>query len=387
MSMNNKQRWMGGVVLLGGGVLLAALLVKGTQELKHKATPSAQTTIAQQQKTTQKTGNMQPLQPLTVDVETEKRLLEEQKRSRERAVAEQEARTQQYLQQQQQAEADAARKAAEEYAEINKRRTGQDNSDSIPPEVKPDSKNKTADQQHQVDSTAKKKLADDETAKHQAAVDAKKKADADAKKQADLEAKKQAEREARKKAEADAQKKADEEAHHRAVAKRKAELEAQKKADAEEKRQADAEEKRKADAEEKRRADAAETKHKKALEAKHKAALDAKKKADDDQDTEIKKKDKKADADKARDLLEGKKKWMVQVALAANQANADATVSRLRAKGYKVMTSQTSKGIRVMVGPAKDRETADTARRKIQADGSLGMKSAWIIDWVPLDQR
>jgi hypothetical protein len=26
MSMNNKQRWMGGVVLLGGGVLLAALL-------------------------------------------------------------------------------------------------------------------------------------------------------------------------------------------------------------------------------------------------------------------------------------------------------------------------------------------------------------------------
>jgi fructose-specific component phosphotransferase system IIB-like protein len=80
-------------------------------------------------------------------------------------------------------------------------------------------------------------------------------------------------------------------------------------------------------------------------------------------------------------LLEGKKKWMVQVSLAANQANADATVSKLRAKGYKVVTSPTSKGIRVMVGPAKDRETADTARRKIQADSSLGMKSAWIIDW------
>lgn len=382
MSMNNKQRWMGGVVLLGGGVLLAALLVKGTQELKHKqATPSAQTT-AQQQKTMQKAGNMQALQPLTVDVETEKRLLEEQKRSRERAVAEQEARTQQYLQQQQQAEADAARKAAEEYAEINKRRTGQGDSDNIPPEVKPDSKNKTTDQQHQVDSTAKKKLADDEAAKHQAAVDAKKKADAEAKRQADLEAKKQAEREARKKAEADEQKKADEEAHRRAVAKKKAELEAQKKADAEEKRQADAEEKRKAEA--------AEAKHKKALEAKNKAALDAKKKADDDdQDVGTKKKvsKKQADADKARDLLEGKKKWMVQVSLAANQANADATVSKLRAKGYKVVTSPTSKGIRVMVGPAKDRETADTARRKIQADSSLGMKSAWIIDWVPLDQR
>lgn len=290
MSMNSKQRWMGGVVLLGGGVLLAALLMKGTQELQHKqAAPLTQTATAQQ-KNTQKSGDMQALQPLTVDVETEKRLLEEQKRARERAVAEQEARTQQYLQQQQQAEADAARKAAEEYAEINKRRTGQDSSDNIPPEVKPDGK--IVDQQHQADSDVKKKRADDEAAKHKAVVEAKKKAEADAK--------------AKKQADADAKKSTSK---------------------------------------------------------------------------------KQADADKARDLLEGKKKWMVQVSLAANQANADATVSKLRAKGYKVVTSPTSKGIRVMVGPAKDRETADTARRKIQADSSLGMKSAWVIDWVPLDQR
>lgn len=290
MSMNSKQRWMGGVVLLGGGVLLAALLMKGTQELQHKqAAPLTQTATAQQ-KNTQKSGDMQALQPLTVDVETEKRLLEEQKRARERAVAEQEAKTQQYLQQQQQAEADAARKAAEEYAEINKRRTGQDSSDNIPPEVKPDGK--IVDQQHQADSDVKKKRADDEAAKHKAVVEAKKKAEADAK--------------AKKQADADAKKSTSK---------------------------------------------------------------------------------KQADADKARDLLEGKKKWMVQVSLAANQANADATVSKLRAKGYKVVTSPTSKGIRVMVGPAKDRETADTARRKIQADSSLGMKSAWVIDWVPLDQR
>ena len=359
MSMNNKQRWMGGVVLLGGGVLLAALLVKGTQELQHKqASHSAQAETAQQQKNAQKSGTMQALQPLTVDVETEKRLLEEQKRGRERAVAEQEARTQQYLQQQQQVEAEAARKAADEYAALNKHRAGQDSSDNIPPaEVKTDSKTAT-DAQHSADSTAKKKLADDEAAKHQASVDAKKKADAEAKRQADLEAKKQAELDAKKQAEDD---------RREAAAKKKAELEAQKKADAEAKRKADAEAKRKAEAEEKRKADA---------DAKHQAALDAKKKEA-----------KKEDADKARDLLEGKKKWMVQVSLAANQANADATVSKLRAKGYKVVTSPTSKGIRIMVGPSKDREGADTARRKIQSDASLGMKSAWVIDWVPLDQR
>lgn len=358
MSMNSKQRWMGGVVLLGGGVLLAALLMKGTQELQHKqAAPLTQTATAQQ-KNTQKSGDMQALQPLTVDVETEKRLLEEQKRARERAVAEQEARTQQYLQQQQQAEADAARKAAEEYAEINKRRTGQDSSDNIPPEVKPDGK--IVDQQHQVDSDVKKKHADDEAAKHKVAVDAKKKADAEAKRQADLEAKKQAN--------ADAKKQADEDARHEAAAKKKAELEAQKKADAEQKRKADA-----------------EAKHKAVVEAKKKAEAEAKKQADADAKKSTSKK--QADADKARDLLEGKKKWMVQVSLAANQANADATVAKLRAKGYKVVTSPTSKGIRIMVGPSKDRDGADTARRKIQGDASLGMKSAWVIDWVPLDQR
>ena len=97
---------------------------------------------------------------------------------------------------------------------------------------------------------------------------------------------------------------------------------------------------------------------------------------------------KKAEAEKARDLLEhGDKQWMVQVALAANEANADALAAKLRAKGYKVTKSPTSKGVRIMVGPSKDRDTADAARKKITSDASLGMKSAWVIDWVPLDKR
>lgn len=50
----------------------------------------------------------------------------------------------------------------------------------------------------------------------------------------------------------------------------------------------------------------------------------------------------------------------------------------------KLPKSPTSKGIRIMVGPAKNREVADSARKKITSDASLGMKSAWVIDWVPL---
>ena len=337
--MNNKQRWMGGVVLLGGGVLLAALLLKGNEEIKQvEVQPPASTSPKTQTKPKQETeGQMVQLQPLAVDVETEKRLLEEQRRSREKAVAEQEARAAEFLAMQQQAEADAARKAAAEYAAINARRTAaQESSDNIPPELVGEAKAKSQ-QTNVVNKTT-------DTSK----IDADKKA-AEAKRQAEADKKAT---EAKRQAEAD--KKATE-------AKRQAE--ADKKA-AEAKRQAEAD--------------------KKAVEAKHKAeadkkASDAKRKAEAD---------KKADAEKARELLEnGDKKWMVQVALAANQANADSVVSKLRAKGYKVTTSQTSKGIRIMVGPAKDRDTADAARKKITSDSSLNMKSAWVIDWVPLDQR
>ena len=348
MSMNNKQRWMGGVVLLGGGVLLAALLLKGNQEIEQAQqkiqAPVPETEQAPKMAQPAQDSEMVSLQAIAVDVETEKRLLEEQRRSREKAVAEQEARAAEFLKMQQQAEAAAARKAAEEYAAINAHRAQQDSSDNIPPELVED-------------ETAKQRLAEE---KHKLAqkqqAEAEKKAEADKQLAAD-------------KRKAEAEKKATEE-------KRKAE--AEKKA-AEEKRKAEAEKKAAAD---KRKAEA----EKKAAEEKRKAEAE-KKAAEEKRKAEAEKK-RKADAEKARELMEnGDKKWMVQVALAANQANADAVVSKLRAKGYKVTTSQTTKGIRIMVGPAKDRDVADAARKKISSDESLNMKGAWVIDWVPLEQR
>ena len=319
MSMNNKQRWMGGVVLLGGGVLLAALLFKGNEEIEQDKTQTTVTHPIPKTETQPKIaqpaqeGEMVSLQPLAVDVETEKRLLDEQKRAREKAVAEQEARAAEFLKMQQEAEAAAARKAAEEYAAINARRTAaQESSDNIPPE-----------------------LVEDDQAKAQRFAEEKRK----------LEEKKKAEQQKVEQQKTDAEKK---------LAEDKRKAEADKKAE---------EDKRKAEADKKAAAE----------EKKRKTEEDAKK---------------KAEAEKARQLLEnGDKNWMVQVALAANQANADTVVSKLRAKGYKVTTSPTSKGIRIMVGPSKDRDTADAARKKITSDESLGMKSAWVIDWVPLDQR
>lgn len=243
---------------------------------------------------------------------------------------------------QQQAEADAARKAAEEYAALNAARTGaQQSSDNIPPELVEDEK---AKQKRLAEEklTAQKKL-DQQKAQQQSEADKKLSAEnlkAEALRKADQE------RKAREKA---------------AEEKKLREVEAQRKLEAQ----------RKADQERQATAKAAEEKKLREAEAKRKE--DAKK---------------KAEADKARDLLEnGDKQWMVQVALAANAANADSVISKLKAKGYKVVQSPTSKGIRIMVGPAKSRDLADVTRKKITTDASLNMKSAWVIDWVPLDRR
>lgn len=328
---------MGSVVLLGGGVLLAALLLKGKEEIHQKQVQMPPANQIQ----TNSTGETVHLQPLTVDVETEKRLLEEQRRARERAVAEQESKTAEFLRRQQEAEAAAARKAAEEYAEINAKRNGMQQAD-IPPEI-----------------------IEDEQAKAARLAEEKKKADAE---------------------KASAQQKALEQQKARTdqiMAEQKRKLEAQQKAEAQKK--ADAQKQAERLLAEKKAAEkkAAEKKAAEAsAEANRKAEL-ARKEAEEAK--------KKAEADKARALLEGdnkpEKQWMVQVALAANEANADAVSAKLRAKGYKVTKSPTSKGVRIMVGPAKDREAADLTRKKINSDPSLNMKSAWVIDWVPLDKR
>ena len=348
MSMNNKQRWMGGVVLLGGGVLLAALLLKGQDEIKQ----DRQQKPAQVAEVETKDAVNHSLDSLTVDVETEKRLLEQQRRDREKSVAEQEARAAEFLAMQQQAEADAARKAAEEYAALNAHRMGQQSSDNIPPEL-------VEDEQAKQKRLAEEKAAQDKKLALQKLEQQKANSSTEA-------AKKEAERKAAESKAAEEKRKLEQQ--QKAEAERKT-AEAKRKAEEERKAAEKKEAERKA-AEEKRKAED----KRKAEEAKKKAAEDAKK---------------KAEAEQARKLLEGEsdKQWMVQVALAANEANADAVAAKLRAKGYKVTKSPTSKGIRIMVGPSKDRETADASRKKIAADDSLNMKSAWVIDWVPLDKR
>ncbi|MCP6547613.1 SPOR domain-containing protein, partial [Klebsiella pneumoniae] len=81
----------------------------------------------------------------------------------------------------------------------------------------------------------------------------------------------------------------------------------------------------------------------------------------------------------AKEILEnGEKKWMVQVALVPNQNKANMIQSQLQAKGYKVVTSPTTKVILVMVAPANDYAIAQILLEKLIAYDSLDLRSAWV---------
>lgn len=71
----------------------------------------------------------------------------------------------------------------------------------------------------------------------------------------------------------------------------------------------------------------------------------------------------------------------VQVALAADDDRAEAIVKELKAAGYKVKTSQTSRGVRVVVGPETGKEAALALKDKINADPRVDAKNGWVLYW------
>ncbi len=71
----------------------------------------------------------------------------------------------------------------------------------------------------------------------------------------------------------------------------------------------------------------------------------------------------------------------VQVALATDQAKAEEIARKLQAAGYKVKTSQTSRGVRVVVGPETGKVAALALKDKVNSDPRLATKNAWVLYW------
>lgn len=69
----------------------------------------------------------------------------------------------------------------------------------------------------------------------------------------------------------------------------------------------------------------------------------------------------------------------VQVALAANQQNADDLAKKYKSAGYRVSTIQSERGVRVIVGPERTRDAAILLRDKLASDPNVGASGAWVL--------
>ncbi|MDO4699326.1 MAG: SPOR domain-containing protein [Moraxella sp.] len=70
--------------------------------------------------------------------------------------------------------------------------------------------------------------------------------------------------------------------------------------------------------------------------------------------------------------------YSVQVAMADSQEKANALAKQYRAAGYRVVTSRTSKGVRVLVGSEKTAEAANALKSKIAKDSRVKTDGAWV---------
>lgn len=71
----------------------------------------------------------------------------------------------------------------------------------------------------------------------------------------------------------------------------------------------------------------------------------------------------------------------VQVALATDQKKASEITQKLQAAGYKVKTTQTSKGVRIVVGPEKGKVAALALKDKLNNDSRVDINSGWVLYW------
>lgn len=91
--------------------------------------------------------------------------------------------------------------------------------------------------------------------------------------------------------------------------------------------------------------------------------------------------DKLKEARQTAKITDAKGTFGVQVALASDQKKADEIAKKLQSAGYKVKTSQTSRGVRVVVGPETGKDTALALKDKINADSRVEVNNAWVIYW------
>ena len=392
----SRQALLGIGMIIGGSVMLYAMV----QQIGDSNEPQPASAMVDKPSPEQESP-----QPLTTDIETEKRILAEKQKERAARVAEQEKRAQQFLTEQEAAEAEALAKARAESQQYmassaaaaeESDKSDAEKNDATTPIKKTsaagsaESETNTGDQQKaaQAQQEAQRQAAIKEQAAAKKLADSKKEAEAkrqaDAKKQADAAAeKKQAAAEAAKneppKSPSDYQVKRGDgliklarqynmpvevlaQANNLSPS---TSLQLGQNITIPSRKQVERLAREAAAAEQAR-----EDKRQKE-EALAKKSADAKREAQQ----------KLSEARKEVKETDAKGSFGVQVALANDQAKADELAKKFKSAGYQVKTSPTSRGVRVIVGPERGKVAALALKDKINSDPKVNTTSAWVLYW------
>lgn len=403
----SRQTLLGLAMMVGGSVVLFAMVQQiGDPDQSAKTEPTA----LQQPADDRANKPSSSIDPMTTDVETEQRILAQKQKQREARVAQQEKRAKEFLAEQERAEAEALAKARAENQQYMNNAIEPVSAEGSPEVAaqsvitKPKVQARTEAQSATTPSATPASTAKPTTSSS---------SKSDAAKQAELKAKKQAAERQEKQAaarKAEAEKKA-----------REAEQASAKKAAAEKAKKAAAE---KAKAQQAKAKSSAPTSSKGyvvqrgdgliKLSRQYNVPVEAlaqanNMKASDNLrvgqeitipsqrqisrlEREAAEAKRRAEAAKTAQqrLAEGRRlaakgeakgSFGVQVALADNQAKADEVAKKLRSAGYRVTTSQTSRGVRVIVGPETGKPAALALKDKINADPRTGVNNAWVLYW------
>ena len=377
----SRQALLGIGMIIGGSVMLYAM-VQQIGDTNNSQPASAMID--------QPSAEPTSVQPLTTDIETEKRILAQKQKERAARVAEQEKRAQQFLTEQEAAEAQALAKARAESKQYlaSTMPSVEDNVKDSAKDDTTDNTNKDATKNTLATATSP---ANDASATNASTSD-KQKVEQAAKRQADAKRQIAEQVAAEKKREADeaAKKTAPKSPSDYQVKRgdgliklaRQYDMPVEVLAQANNispstslqlgqnitipsRNQVQRLEREAANAEQAREASRQKE------EALAKKSTDAKREAQQ----------KLSEARREVKETDAKGSFGVQVALANDQSKADEMAKKFQSAGYQVKTSPTSRGVRVIVGPERGKVAALALKDKINSDPKVNTTSAWVLYW------
>ena len=351
--MISKQLLLGGILLFGGGISLFAL---------NQKNDAPQAVINEQPPATPQDDVARPKKgPLTADIETERRLLEQKRREREALAQEQERQTQALLAEQEKAKAEALRKAQTELEAKKQPQQADDVVDSAVPAttLKVETRPEIIKAQEEAKKAEAKKEAEKKTEQAQTKTEQAKKAE-----QANEQAKKDIKADKKEPVKAET-KKAPKGQHTVQQGDTLIKLSHQYGIPVSVLASANGI----------GRNDTLTVGKNIKIPSKDEAQKIAKandtKKADDKTKTDTKA---KTDTKKSNKVPTH---YSVQVGLVSKD-KADALAKQYRQAGYKVQTSQTSRGVRILVGSTKTEAEANALKNKIIKDSRVKTDGAWV---------